>query len=103
MFDRHRDFAVVGNPGMSGRVVGEKPVQRQEPQPRSQDVLSDIKAAMLTIEPTEISAGIRDLPFTYIKKLAYLRSIETFLSAQLTSVRKEIQSIQEDSLLDTDN
>ena len=100
MFDRHRDFAVVGNPGMSGR---EKPVQRQEPQPRSQDVLSDIKAAMLTIEPTEISAGIRDLPFTYIKKLAYLRSIETFLSAQLTSVRKEIQVIQEDSLLDTDN
>jgi hypothetical protein len=102
MFDRHRDFAVVGKPGMSGRVVGEKPV-KQEPQPRSQDVLSDIKAAMLSVEPTEISAGIRNLPFTYIKKLAYLRSIETFLSAQLTSVRKEIQSIQEDSLLDTDN
>lgn len=102
MFDRHRDFAVVGRPGMSGRVVGEKSV-KQETQSRSQDVLSDIKAAMLTIEPTEISAGIRDLPFTYIKKLAYLRSIETFLSAQLTSVRKEIQVIQEDSLLDTDN
>lgn len=102
MFDRHRDFAVVGRPGMSGRVVGEKSV-KQEMQPRSQDVLSDIKAAMLSVEPTEISAGIRNLPFTYIKKLAYLRSIETFLSAQLTSVRKEIQSIQEDSLLDTDN
>lgn len=102
MFDRHRDFTVVGKPGMSGRVVGEKSV-KQETQSRSQDVLSDIKAAMLTIEPTEISAGIRDLPFTYIKKLAYLRSIETFLSAQLTSVRKEIQVIQEDSLLDTDN
>ena len=102
MFDRHRDFAVVGKPGMSGRVVGEKPV-KQETQTRSQDVLSDIKAAMLSVEPTEISAGIRNLPFTYIKKLAYLRSIETFLSAQLTSVRKEIQAIQEDSLLDTDN
>lgn len=102
MFDRHRDFAVVGRPGMSGRVAGEKPV-KQETQPRSQDVLSDIKAAMLSVEPTEISAGIRNLPFTYIKKLAYLRSIETFLSAQLTSVRKEIQSIQEDSLLDADN
>ena len=102
MFDRHRDFAVVGKPGMSGRVVAEKPV-KQETQPRAQDVLSDIKAAMLSVEPTEISAGIRNLPFTYIKKLAYLRSIETFLSAQLTSVRKEIQSIQEDSLLDTDN
>ena len=102
MFDRHRDFAVVGKPGMSGRVVGEKPV-KQETQPRAQDVLSDIKAAMLSVQPTDISAGISNLPFTYIKKLAYLRSIETFLSAQLTSVRKEIQSIQEDSLLDTDN
>ena len=54
-----------------------------------------IKAVLAEVPLPEISAEAEKMPFEDAKKLAALKAIETYLSAQLVQVRKEIEKVQQ--------
>ena len=54
-----------------------------------------VKAILAEVPLPEISAEAEKMPFEDAKKLAALKAIETYLSAQLVQVRKEIEKVQQ--------
>lgn len=57
-----------------------------------------VKAVLAEVPLPEISAEAEKMPFEDAKKLAALKAIETYLSAQLVQVRKEIEKLTQESV-----
>ena len=103
----HAGFTVEEvNPRRGTVVAHPKRTSQQSPvvqQLKPRNVAGDVKAALVKavlaeVPLPDIESGAEKMPFEDAKKIAALRAIETYLSAQLVQVRKEIEKLQQYSL-----
>lgn len=104
-------FTVTSPNGMNGRVVGsrlrEQPaaaaIQKEQPKVSKDDLRQVLVEAVLKeTDIPDLDSSLKNLPFESAKKLSVLRTIEVYLMAQLTQVRKEITKVTQESVTENE-